>query len=260
MLALALRPPRATRDASRPRLRPLTEVQLRSGSLVAAISFSWSWVMDPTFLAWGVPDPALIPAAALISSDAGGVLSTNVKERSSYTVMTTGMTCPTFSWGSQSNGWQLRMRVSRGGRASGPLGRGGDTNVATVSSLGSPGRRRLTCVAALYSLQNPMMLTPAAPSAGPTGGEGLAFPAGSASLIMRDTACAASNDARKRVGKSWMRGRSRGELRGAPRAARGAAAGGQLDPIPPRRRARFPAPSLSPDRRWGHTPSWVTAP
>src|SRR5436305_7664178 len=38
------------------------------------------------------------------------------------------------------------------------------------------------CVAALNSLQKPMMLTPCWPSAGPTGGEGFAFPAGSCSL------------------------------------------------------------------------------
>lgn len=47
---------------------------------------------------------------------------------------------------------------------------------------------RRTWVAALYSLQNPMMLTPAAPRAGPTGGEGLALPAGRASLMIFDTA------------------------------------------------------------------------
>src|SRR3954463_11543048 len=37
-------------------------------------------------------------------------------------------------------------------------------------------------VAALNSLQKPMMLTPCWPRAGPTGGEGFAFPAGSCSL------------------------------------------------------------------------------
>merc|ERR1719183_1056764 len=39
-------------------------------------------------------------------------------------------------------------------------------------------------VRALYSLQNIMMFTPAAPSAGPTGGTGLALPASSASLMI----------------------------------------------------------------------------
>src|SRR2546426_47879 len=40
------------------------------------------------------------------------------------------------------------------------------------------------CVAALNSLQNPMMLTPCWPSAGPTGGDGFAFPAGSCSFTI----------------------------------------------------------------------------
>ena len=38
-------------------------------------------------------------------------------------------------------------------------------------------------VFALYSLQNPAMLTPCCPNAGPTGGAGVALPAGKASLI-----------------------------------------------------------------------------
>src|SRR5260370_37320167 len=37
-------------------------------------------------------------------------------------------------------------------------------------------------VAALNSLQKPMMLTPCWPKAGPTGGDGFAFPAGSCSF------------------------------------------------------------------------------
>src|SRR3954470_19035042 len=47
-------------------------------------------------------------------------------------------------------------------------------------------RPSLACawVAALNSLQNPMMLTPCWPSAGPTGGEGFAFPAGSCSFTI----------------------------------------------------------------------------
>src|SRR3954468_20703240 len=47
-------------------------------------------------------------------------------------------------------------------------------------------RPSLACawVAALNSLQNPMMLTPCWPSAGPTGGDGFAFPAGSCSFTI----------------------------------------------------------------------------
>src|SRR5437868_4567614 len=47
-------------------------------------------------------------------------------------------------------------------------------------------RPSLACawVCALNSLQKPMMFTPCWPSAGPTGGEGFAFPAGSCSLTI----------------------------------------------------------------------------
>jgi hypothetical protein len=45
-----------------------------------------------------------------------------------------------------------------------------------TTGIGMPGSR--FCVAALNSLQNCMMFKPRWPSAGPTGGEGLAFPAG----------------------------------------------------------------------------------
>src|SRR4030095_8542320 len=43
------------------------------------------------------------------------------------------------------------------------------------------------CVLALNALQKSMMLTPAWPSAGPTGGAGVAFPAGICSLICPTT-------------------------------------------------------------------------
>merc|ERR1719261_1899587 len=74
------------------------------------------------------------------SSDAGGVFRMKVKERSSYTEISTGITVPALS-----------------------------------------------DVRALYSLQNIIMFTPAAPSAGPTGGAGLAEPASRASLIIFET-------------------------------------------------------------------------
>jgi hypothetical protein len=56
---------------------------LRSGSLVCAISRTWSLVSRPTFSLCGTPEPFCSPAAFLISSAAGGVLVMNVKERSS---------------------------------------------------------------------------------------------------------------------------------------------------------------------------------
>jgi hypothetical protein len=53
-------------------------------------------VTCPTFFLFGSPDPFSMPAAFLSSTDAGGVLSTNVKERSAYTVMMTGMMSPAW--------------------------------------------------------------------------------------------------------------------------------------------------------------------
>ena len=78
-----------------------------------------------------------MPSAWRISTAAGGVLVMNVNERSSYTVITTGMIVPV--------------------------------------SL---------CVWALNALQNSMMLIPCWPSAGPTGGAGLAWPPMACSLIV----------------------------------------------------------------------------
>src|SRR5262249_7284026 len=51
-----------------------------------------------------------------------------------------------------------------------------------TTGIGMPGSR--FCVAALNSLQKAMMLTPCWPSAGPTGGEGLALPAGICSFTI----------------------------------------------------------------------------
>ena len=45
----------------------------------------------------------------------------------------------------------------------------------------------LSCVRALNDLQNSMMFTPCWPSAGPTGGDGFACPAGHCSLTIATT-------------------------------------------------------------------------
>src|SRR5947209_12941670 len=64
-------------------------------------------------------------------------------------------------------------------------------------------RPSLACawVAALNSLQKPMMFTPCWPSAGPTGGEGFAFPAGSCSLTIPVTFFIASPSVRGSNGR-----------------------------------------------------------
>ncbi len=67
---------------------------LRSTIFCSAIWRTCSWVSLPTLVVCGTPEPLGTPAAFLISSAAGGVFRTNVNERSSYTVISTGMTLP----------------------------------------------------------------------------------------------------------------------------------------------------------------------
>ena len=60
-----------------------TSWALRSWSLRSAMSRSCCWVMVPTFVRLGSAEPLLILIAWRISTAAGGVLVTNVNERSS---------------------------------------------------------------------------------------------------------------------------------------------------------------------------------
>src|SRR5699024_1530983 len=67
----------------------------RSGILVSAILRTSSLLMVATLVLLGTPEPDSMLQAFLISTAAGGVLVTKVKERSAYTVMMTGMIMPT---------------------------------------------------------------------------------------------------------------------------------------------------------------------
>ena len=69
-------------------------LQLRSGILILAISSTWAMVTEPTLFLLGSPEPFSSLAALSSSTGAGGVLVMNVKERSAYTVMITGMIIP----------------------------------------------------------------------------------------------------------------------------------------------------------------------
>ena len=109
---------------------------LRSGIFFSAIARTWALEIVPTLSRFGSPEPLSIPMASLISTAAGGVLVMKVNERSSKTVISTGMIVPFSPW-----------------------------------------------VCALNALQNSMMFTPCWPSAGPTGGAGLAAPPGTCSLM-----------------------------------------------------------------------------
>src|ERR1700690_1468157 len=118
------------------RIADSTLVVLRSGSFIVAISRNCFLLILPTLILLGSlePEPGFFavasPAAFLIKTAAGGVLVTNVNDRSENTVMTTGI---------------------------------------VTSSLAC------ACVRALNCLQKSMMFTPCWPSAGPTGGAGLAL-------------------------------------------------------------------------------------
>ena len=68
------------------------EVAFVSGSLVFAISVTAAMVTFPTTSLLGLAAPFSTPAAFFKSTDAGDVLRINVKLRSSYTVISTGMT------------------------------------------------------------------------------------------------------------------------------------------------------------------------
>src|SRR5947208_15944543 len=113
-----------------------TSRAVRSGIFVSAIWRTCARVRRPTLLRFGSPEPLSIRRASWMRTAAGGVFVMYVNERSSYTVISTGVMRPFWS-----------------------------------------------AVWALNALQNSMMLTPCCPSAGPTGGAGLACPPGICSLI-----------------------------------------------------------------------------
>src|SRR5215510_4452195 len=73
------------------------DAAFKSGIFCLAMSATCFSVTLPTLSLFGVPDPLAIPAARFKSTAAGGVLVMNVKERSVYTVITTGMIRPAIS-------------------------------------------------------------------------------------------------------------------------------------------------------------------
>src|SRR3954463_6210130 len=71
-----------------------TSCALRSCSFFSAIARSWSWLILPTFSRCGSPEPFSMPIAWRMSTAAGGVLVMKVNERSSKTVISTGIVVP----------------------------------------------------------------------------------------------------------------------------------------------------------------------
>ena len=74
-----------------------TSFALRSGIFVSAIERSCAWLRRPTLFRFGSAEPEERLSASLIRTAAGGVFVMNVNERSSKTVISTGMIRP-FSW------------------------------------------------------------------------------------------------------------------------------------------------------------------
>ena len=71
-----------------------TSCAFRSASFFSAIWRTWASVIVPTLVRFGSPEPFSMPIAWRISTAAGGVLVTKVNERSSKTVITTGIVVP----------------------------------------------------------------------------------------------------------------------------------------------------------------------
>jgi hypothetical protein len=66
--------------------------------LRSAIWRTWAALILPTFSRLGSPEPFSRPAASLIRTAAGGVLVMNSNDRSSKTVISTGMIVPASPW------------------------------------------------------------------------------------------------------------------------------------------------------------------
>ena len=107
----------------------------RSGILRSAIERAWSTVIDPTFSVWGSPEPLGIPAASLIRTAAGGVLVMKVNERSSKTVISTGMIVPESAWVWALNALQNSMMFTPCWPRAGPTGGAGFAAPAGICSL-----------------------------------------------------------------------------------------------------------------------------
>src|SRR5436305_14774189 len=71
-----------------------TSRAFRSSSFVSAICCTCARVSRPTFSRFGSPEPFSRLSASLISTAAGGVFVMNVNERSSKTVISTGVMRP----------------------------------------------------------------------------------------------------------------------------------------------------------------------
>src|SRR5205807_9363219 len=113
------------------------EAAFRSGIFCLAISATCFSVTFPTLSLLGAPEPLAMPAARFSRIDAGGVLVMKVKERSVYTVMTTGIISPAISlfWVRALNCLQNSMMLIWACPNAGPTGGAGVALPASIWSF-----------------------------------------------------------------------------------------------------------------------------
>src|SRR5215472_13789767 len=129
----------------------------KSGIFCLAMSLTCFSVTLPTFSLLGAPEPLAIPAARFSSTEAGGVLVMKVKERSLYTVITTGMIRPAISlfWVRALNCLQNSMMLICAWPNAGPTGGAGVALPASICNF--------TCACIFFGamlLVNPVLQKP----------------------------------------------------------------------------------------------------
>ena len=102
-----------------------TSRAFRSGIFASAIDRSWVRVSRPTFSRFGSPEPFSIRSASLIRTAAGGVFVMKVNERSSKTVISTGVMRPFWSPVWALNALQNSMMLTPCWPSAGPTGGAG---------------------------------------------------------------------------------------------------------------------------------------
>src|SRR2546421_4610887 len=107
----------------------------RSGIFVSAIRFTCSREGRPTLVRFGSPEPLSSRSASLIRTAAGGVFVMNVKERSSKTVISTGMMRPFSCAVCVLNALQNSMMLTPCWPSAGPTGGAGFACPPGICSL-----------------------------------------------------------------------------------------------------------------------------
>src|SRR5439155_17791574 len=112
-----------------------TSCAFRSSSFVSAICRTCAFVSRPTLFRFGSAEPLSSRSASLIRTAAGGVFVMKVKERSSYTVISTGMMRPFSCWVWALNALQNSMMLTPCWPSAGPTGGAGFACPPGICSL-----------------------------------------------------------------------------------------------------------------------------